>query len=108
MASIEVTDELLMWAKNSLDVTWSDTATDQKIVNMLQRGMSYIIRKTGVDTSAFSGELVIYEAQELLYNYLLYARAGSVNEFERNYLPDITALKIRTEVKRADETEPEG
>ncbi len=104
MSAIAISEELLTAAKNYLDITWDDTDTDAKLRGQLQRGMAYISAKTGVDSnsSAFAGDNADLRAQELLFNYLLYDRAGAANEFKKNYASDILGLKMRWEV--ANET----
>lgn len=100
--------ELLDEAKNYLDITWSDYDADQKLLGQLRRGIAYISAKTGVKASAFAGESVDYRAQELLFNYVLYDRAGAVDQFKKNYRSDIVGLRLKWEVARANETESEG
>lgn len=105
MSAYVIPEQLLAAAKNYLDITWDDADTDAKLTGQLQRGIAYITAKTGVDSSAFAGEDVDLRAQELLFNYLLYDRAGSVNEFKKNYRSDILGLRIRWEVANAARTE---
>lgn len=105
MAAIVVSDELLAEAKNYLDITWEDEDADAKLRGQLRRGISFISDKTGVATSAFAGDSVDDRAQELLFNYVLYDRAGAVDQFKRNYRSDIVGLRIRWEVANASEPE---
>ena len=100
--------DLLHEAKNYLDITWSDLNADEKLMGQLRRGIAYISAKTGVSTSAFAGDSVDYRAQELLFNYVLYDRAGAVDQFKKNYRSDIVGLRIKWEVARANEAESEG
>lgn len=100
MSAIAVSAELLAAAKNWLDITWEDNGADEKLEGQLRRGMAYITAKTGVLASAFAGENADDRAQELLFNYVLYDRSGSVDQFKRNYRPDIVALRIRWEMER--------
>lgn len=93
MSAIEVSDELLSEAKNYLDITWADDTTDNKLKGSIRRGIAFIVRKTGVETSAFSGDSADPSAQELLFAYLLYDRAGAVDQFKTNYLSDINSLR---------------
>ena len=106
MSAIAISDELLTAAKNYLDITWDDTDTDAKLTGQLQRGISYISAKTGVEAEAsvFAGDDVDLRAQDLLFNYLLYDRAGAVNEFKKNYASDILGLRMRWEVANASES----
>lgn len=105
MSANAISEQLLAAAKNYLDITWDDEDTDAKLTGELQRGIAYITAKTGVDPSAFAGENVDLRAQELLFNYLLYDRAGSVHEFKKNYSSDIVGLRMRWEVANAARTE---
>ena len=105
MAAIVISDELLAEARNYLDITWEDEAEDNKLKGQLRRGIDYITAKTGVDASAFAGDAVDGRSQELLFNYLLYDRAGAVDQFKRNYRSDIIGLRIRWEVANAPRTE---
>lgn len=91
-----ISAELLAAAKNYLDITWDDEAADLKLSGQLSRGMNYITSKTGVKASAFEEE---GREQELLFNYVLYDRAGSVDQFKINYRSDLIGLKMRQEVE---------
>ena len=97
MSAITVPDELLAEAKNFLDITWTDEDSDRKLMGQIKRGIAFISAKTGVDTSAYAED---YRAQALLFNYLLYDRAGSVDQFETNYRSEIIALHRRWEVEQ--------
>ena len=105
MSAIVISEELLAEAKNFLDITWEDEDSDAKLKGQLRRGISYISAKTGVDMSAYAGENTNYRAQELLFNYLLYDRAGAVDQFKKNYKSDIVGLRIKWEVANASESE---
>lgn len=101
MGKIAVSAELLAEAKNFLDITWADDDFDRKLSGQIRRGIGYITSKTGVEASAFEGEDADSRAQELLFNYLLYDRAGAIDQFKKNYLSDIVGLRIRWEVANA-------
>lgn len=101
MGAIVVSDELLAEAKNYLDITWEDAAADSKLRGQLRRGIAFISAKTGVEASAFAGDSVDDRAQELLFNYVLYDRAGAVDQFKINYRSDLIGLKMRQEVENA-------
>lgn len=105
MSTITVSSTLLSEVKNYLGITWTDTDLDTQLTGMIRRGIAYISGKTGVDVNAFSGENVNYRAQELLFNYVLYDRAGSVNQFKINYKADIVGLRINWEVENASDAE---
>lgn len=80
---------LLDDVKNYLDITWDDPAGDQKIMGMIRRGMAALKGKIG--------ECDFYEETQeraLLFDYVMYARAGEIPQFWENYKPDIISLQI--------------
>ena len=103
MSAIDVSKTLMDEAKNFLDITWNDAESDKKLQGQLRRGIAYITAKTGVSESSFESESEDsnYRAQELLFNYLLYDRAGAVDQFKKNYRSDILSLRMKWEVKNA-------
>lgn len=100
MGAIEVSAGLLAEAKNYLDITWADAEEETKLSGQIRRGIAYITAKTGVPNTAFGSDAADYDprAQELLFNYLLYDRAGSADQFRANYASDINGLRMRQEV----------
>lgn len=107
MSAIDVSEALLKEAKNFLDITWEDEDADQKLAGQLRRGIAYVMSKTGVPETAFesASEDVNYRAQELLFNYLLYDRAGAVDQFKKNYSSDILSLRMKWEVENATKSD---
>ena len=101
MSVINVPTTLLSEVKNYLGITWDDSDLDTQLTGMIRRGIAYISSKTGVEVTAYTGEDVNYRAQELLFNYVLYDRAGSVNEFKTNYQRDLIGLRMNWEVDYA-------
>lgn len=85
-----VSQTLLEEAKNFLDITWADEADDAKLTAQLERGISYLTLKTGV-TDYETNTL----AKDLLFNRLLYDRAGSLDKFPKNYRQDILCLALQ-------------
>ena len=96
---------LLAEVKNYLDITWTDTDADAKLAGQISRGIAYICAKTGLQPADFEGQNADERGKELLFNYVLYDRAGAVNEFKKNYMDDIVGLRIRWEVQNATESE---
>lgn len=79
--------------KNYLDITWDDPMGDQKIMGMIQRGIAAIKGKIG--------ECNFYEETQeraLLFDYVMYARAGEIPQFWENYRTDIISLQIARKV----------
>lgn len=105
MSVINVPTTLLSEVKNYLGITWNDSDMDTQLTGMIRRGIAYISSKTGVEVTAYTGEDVNYRAQELLFNYVLYDRAGSVNDFKVNYRADLIGLRMNWEVDNAPAAE---
>lgn len=99
---IDVSAGLLAEAKNYLDITWQDADGDAKLTGQIRRGIAFISAKTGVPQTAYESDSESYDerAQELLFNYLLYDRAGSADQFRSNYAPALNGIRMREEVKR--------
>ena len=85
--------KLLSDIKNYLDITWDDTLGDQKYMGMVQRGMAAIEGRIG-------GCNFYEETQEraLLFDYVMYARAGEIPQFWANYKEEILSLQIARKV----------
>lgn len=90
-----MTPELLAAVRNYLDVTWADTALDDKLTGIISRGIKYINR--------YAGSTLDYSIEDnpraLLFDYCRYAWSNSLDEFSTNYLPEILALEITESVK---------
>lgn len=79
--------------KNYLDITWEDPVEDQKIKGIIRRGMAAIKGKIG--------ECNFYEETQeraLLFDYVMYAKAGEIPQFWENYKEDIISLQIARKV----------
>jgi hypothetical protein len=89
-------DGLLNAVRNYLDITWIDGAGDLKITGIIERGMKYL--------DSVAGEELDYtiedKPKELLLDYVRYVRANALNEFQTNYLHELTFLQIQKEVER--------
>lgn len=85
--------KLLSDIKNYLDITWDDTLGDQKYMGMVQRGMAAIKGKIG--ECNFCEET---QERALLFDYVMYARAGEIPQFWANYKEEILSLQIARKV----------
>ena len=98
----DVPAPLLEEIKNSLDITWADTATDQKIRNYIRSGMVYLDGKLGADGDYLSDG----DPRTLLFEFVRYARDGAMDIFEHNYQSMILAMQnkkvVRDYAKDAD------
>lgn len=76
--------------KNYLDITWAMSIEENdKLRGMISRGMSYLRGKIG--ECDFEGET---QEKALLLDYCMYARAGQISEFAKNYSGEIISLQI--------------
>lgn len=86
-------DKLLEDINNYLDITWDDSLGDKKTMGMIKRGMTAISGKIG--------ECNFYEETQeraLLFDYVMYARAGEIPQFWQNYHDEIISLQIDRKV----------
>lgn len=84
---------LLNDIKNYLDITWDESQGEKKLEGIIKRGMAAISGKIG--------ECNFYEETQeraLLFDYVMYARAGEVPQFWMNYREDILSLQIARKV----------
>lgn len=84
---------LLADVKNYLDITWEDPLLDQKIRGILNRGMAAIKGKIG--ECNFHEET---QERALLFDYVMYCRAGELPQFWENYKAEIISLQISRKV----------
>lgn len=100
---MELPEGLLKDVKNYLDITWQDPEGEQKLSGIIARGMAYINRIAGSEQD-FTEEA---KPRELLFDYVRYVRAGALDEYAKNYLPELLALQIDKKVERyADQQTP--
>lgn len=93
-------DKLLLDVKNYLDITWDlSIAEREKLRDTIKRGMAYLKGKIG--TCNFDDET---QEKALLLDYCMYARAGQIPEFEKNYKQDIIALQMNRWRQQHDKT----
>lgn len=86
--------KLLSEIKNYLDITWDDSLGDEKMLGMIKRGMAAISGKVGA--CDFCGET---QEKALLFDYVMYARAGEIPQFWQNYRSEILSLQIARKVE---------
>ena len=72
-------DGILEAVRNYLDITYEDTATDEKLTGIIARGKDY--EKEGL-------------ARSLLFDYCRYARSNVLEMFEANFQADLITLRI--------------
>ena len=89
-----LTDELLGWGKNYLDITWSDSDTDAKVRGIVLRGMTFLDHIAGQDLSYGESDT----ATQLLMDYARYNRAGTLPNFARDFQGELLSLHFVEEV----------
>lgn len=93
-------DGLLDDVKNFLDITWEmELGERKKLSGIIERGKAYLKGKIG--QCNFEEET---PEKDLLLNYCMYARAGQVDEFVKNYKQEIIALQLHNWRKKNAET----
>ncbi len=93
-------DRLLDDVKNFLDITWEmELGERKKLSGIIERGKAYLKGKIG--QCNFEEET---PEKELLLNYCMYARAGQIDEFIKNYKQEIIALQINNWRKKNAKT----
>lgn len=84
-----ISAELLTDVKNYLDITWTDEATDSKVLGFIASGMRYLDGKAGGGQD--------YEAdgtaRTLLLEYCRYFRDSALDVFENNYRSMILSMR---------------
>lgn len=74
---------LLDDVKNVLNVTWTDTATDDKYKVLIANGIYYLSDKLGLDDPKIFAK--DGNARTLLFEYVRYARDNALEVFESNF-----------------------
>lgn len=87
-------EELLEATRNYLDITWPDPEGDQKLIGILNRGIAYLDHIAGIPQD-YQAE---GKARELLMEYARYVRGNALNDFQINYLHELLAFRIQSEV----------
>lgn len=92
-----VTDELLEAARNYLDITWDDLATNAKLAGILARGMAYLDKIAGAEQNYYVEDF----PRALLLDYARYARANALDEFTENFNTELNSLRMDSEANIA-------
>ena len=95
MDRFKVSAELLSDIKNYLDITWDDTATDDKLKTLIAGGSTYLRGKCVADLNFEIDDL----PRTLLFDYVRYARDSALDIFENNYISLILAMQNNEAVK---------
>lgn len=89
MKRAEVPVDLLVDVKNHLNITWDDSATDEKIRGLIASATVYLDGK--------GGSALDYDAdglpRMLMMEFVRYARDEALDVFENNYMTLILAMQ---------------
>ena len=103
MKRAEVPERLLADVKNYLNITWSDTATDNKVRGLIASASVYLDGKGGGALDYDSDGL----PRTLMMEYTRYMRDEALDVFENNYTSMILAMQNERLVPSSVEsTEP--
>lgn len=86
--------EMLEAVRNYLDITWVDSAGDEKLSGIIARGMKYLDSVAGAALDYTEED----KPRELLFDYCRYVRSNALELFMLNYLHELMSLQIRQEV----------
>ena len=91
--------------KRHLNITWTDTDTDAKVIDMMLDAEIALNHKLGAEVNYFTPG----QERRLYLNYLLYAYNDCLNDFDAAYRAEILQIRHRYEVKgaAADDTTEE-
>lgn len=94
--------DLIEEVKGYLDITWKlDQLETKKLSGMIERGKAAISGKIGL--CDFDGDT---QEKTLLFNHVMYERAGALDEFWQNYRGEIISLRIRKKVEKYEAEKP--
>ena len=93
MAARDVSPDLLADAKRANKITWEDADTSAELISILRQGMAYLDGKAGIPLDYDTDGM----PKSLLMDYSRYARAGVRNQFENDYISDITMIALDNE-----------
>ena len=94
MTRAEVPEQLLADAKNYLNITWTDEATDDKLRGLISAGTVYLDGKYGMPADYAADGL----PRTLLMEYVRYARDSALDVFSNNYQSMILNMQIDRQV----------
>ena len=80
---------MLTAAKNYLDITWDDPATDVKLTGILRRGIVFLDHVAGAALDYGEEGL----ARALLFDYCRFARENALDEFAEAFIGELMMLR---------------
>ena len=90
---------LLDAVKSYLNITWQDTATDEKITGYINRGIAHLQQIAGAPSLDFVAE---GQPRALLLDYCRYANSQALEVFEKNFEAELLDLNLSTQAPVID------
>ena len=89
-------DDVIQSVKRHLHITWSDSDTDAKLLDMICDAEAALNHKLGavIDYTQVGAE------RRLFLNYLLYAWNDALEQFDTAYRAEIIQIRHKYEVER--------
>lgn len=98
-------EALIKQVKNKLDITWSDTDTDEKVIDIIDNAEAVLRHRLGITNNEFDFSLAGNE-NVLIKALCLYEwNNASMNEFLENYSDLIATTRAKHEVLQYDTDE---
>lgn len=89
-------DDVIQSVKRHLHITWSDSDTDAKLLDMICDAEAALNHKLG----AVIDYMQVGAERRLFFNYLLYAWNDALEQFDAAYRAEIIQIRHKYEVAR--------
>lgn len=95
-------EALLRQVKRKLNITWSDTDTDDRVLDIISQAEAVIRHKLGITADAF--DFSVSGIENILFlAYCLYLYNHCENEFDTNYMNEILQARAIYEVQQNED-----
>lgn len=97
--------------KNYLNITWDDESTDAKLKSLALRAQSAVNNLIGAaavfftDDTETDTDTASPQEEQLFLDCCRYIYHGAYEDFQVNFAPEITSLRVRRAVQAIDGTE---
>ena len=88
-------NQLLDDVKVYVGATWTDEDTEQNIIHEIENGIREI---SNVGGDSIDPTTNADGSRALIFNYVLYARSGSLPDFRNNYREDLMNLALSSRI----------
>ena len=91
---------LLNDIKSYLHITWLDENTEKNLTGYINRGRARLQDIAGVPLDFTVEDL----PRQLLFDYVRYANSQALEMFEKNFISELTSLRIKSQVGAMEAT----